>query len=81
MSAHKLLLSFRAAAALLGIGRNDALHELIRRGALRPVTVLDRTYIPREQVEALARTGERPPTSTTRKPRRVITASIADVEV
>ena len=55
----KLLLSYSAAAKLLGVSRNDTLHALIKTGLLRPVLLLGRAYIPREQVEQLARTGER----------------------
>lgn len=54
----KLLLSYRAVAKLLGVSRGGSLHELISLGLLRPVTLLGRSLIPREQVEALARTGD-----------------------
>jgi hypothetical protein len=53
-----LLCSFREAAKLLGIGRNSTLPGLVARGALRPVTVAGRKYIPREQLIEFARNGE-----------------------
>ena len=55
-----LLLSFRSAAKLLGVGRGESLHALIAAGLLRPVKLLKRAYIPREQIEALARSGGEP---------------------
>ena len=55
-----LLLSFRAAAKLLGIGRGDSLNALIKSGLIRPVMLLGKLKIPREQVEELARAGEPP---------------------
>lgn len=55
-----LLLSYRAAARLLGVGRNATLHALIAAGHLVPVVLLGRARIPREQIEALARAGSSP---------------------
>jgi hypothetical protein len=71
---NKLLLSKRAAAKLLGVGRGNTLASLIARGVLTPVVIDGREYISREALEALARGGEhaaparlrraaRPPTS------------------
>ncbi len=58
MSGPGLLLSYRAAAELLGVGRNTTLPKLIKAGLIRPVSLMGRTLIPREQVEALARSGD-----------------------
>lgn len=81
-----LLLSFRAAAKMLGVGRNDLLHALIKAGLLRPVTLLGRrSYIPREQVESLARNGDTQPSARDRQvPRNKAKAharTTADVEI
>jgi len=78
-----LLCSYREAAALLGVGRNGALHDLIRRGLLRPVTLNGQARIPREQVEELARHGENPaPATAERKPaKRRAGGRIADFDL
>ncbi|MFE8600243.1 helix-turn-helix domain-containing protein [Archangium violaceum] len=79
-----LLCSYREAARVLGIGRNNTLPELIRRGLLRPVTLLGRSYIPREQLEELARHGEaEPKSSAEREPKRKrrVGGSIADMKL
>ena len=79
----RLLLTFSQAAALLGVGRNASLHALIRTGLLRPVTLLGKARIPREQVEALARGGDALLTAqapSTRRPKKVV-KSIADIEI
>ncbi len=55
-----LLLSKRQAAKLLGVSRGRTLDELIRTGHLRPVVVLGRLKLPREEVERLAREGTEP---------------------
>jgi hypothetical protein len=75
----KLLLSFRAAARLLGVGRGDTLQALIKAELLRPVTLLGRSFIPREQVEALARQGEAQPAKKTK--RQSTGGSIADLDL
>ena len=76
-----LLLSYRAAAKLLGVGRGASLHALIAAGLLVPVklpTGADgtlRAFIPREQIEALARAGAAPslpPAPRTTKRKRTI---------
>ncbi len=86
-NAPPLLLSYRAAAKLLGIGRNASLHALIAAGLLVPVklpTGADgrlRAFIPRKQVEALAEAGaatpKLPPAPRTTKAKR----TIADVVI
>lgn len=79
-----LLCSFREAARTLGLGRNKKLPELIRRGLLHPVTILGRQYIPRAQLEDLARRGESAPDSrfpTAPKRARRNTGSIADLKL
>ncbi|WP_350102538.1 helix-turn-helix domain-containing protein [Myxococcus sp. SDU36] len=55
-----LLLSKRQAARLLGISRGRTLDELLKAGHLRPVLVLGRLKLPREEVERLAREGTEP---------------------
>jgi predicted site-specific integrase-resolvase len=77
----KLLLSYRDAARLLGIGRGSSLHALIRSGLLRPVTLLGRRFIPREQVEQLARVGERPSQESTKAGRQKPSGSIRDIKL
>lgn len=72
-----LLLSFRAAAKLLGVGRGASLHALISAGLLRPVTLLGRAFIPREQIEHLAKGGDSPAPPPRRRTKRP--SSIADV--
>jgi excisionase family DNA binding protein len=52
-----LALTFREAARLLRIDRNSTLHELIRRGLLRPVPWGKGQRIPLEEVQRLAREG------------------------
>ncbi|QRK06701.1 hypothetical protein F0U60_14990 [Archangium minus] len=79
-----LLCRFREAARTIGLGRNKALLELSRRGLLRPVTILGRQYIPREQLEELARRGEVPAASgapSVPKRQRRAGGSIADIEL
>jgi excisionase family DNA binding protein len=79
-----LLLSFRETAKLLGVGRGKTLHELIAAGLLRPVKLLGRSLIPREQIEQLARTGEGPastPTEPAARKKSKATRSIADLEI
>jgi excisionase family DNA binding protein len=79
-----LLCSYREAARMLGVGRNGTLPELIRRGLLRPVTILGRRYIPREQLEELARSGEAPAAShapSAPKRKRREHSSIADLKL
>jgi hypothetical protein len=82
---HKLMLSYRAAARLLGVGRGATLHELIAAGLLRPVKLLRRSFIPRAQVEALAQTGEGPAVQAAAPKRSARGAgrrrSIADIEI
>ena len=81
----KLLLSYRETARLLGIGRGPSLQALIKAGMLRPVSLLGRSLIPREQVESLARSGDAPSApqfragSTKAKKRAV--GSIADIDL
>lgn len=53
----KLILSKREAARLLGVGRNQTLHELIARGLLRTVVVNGQVKVPRADVERIAREG------------------------
>lgn len=78
-----LLLSFRAAAAVLGVGRSGTLASLVKRGVLTPVIVDGRAYFSRAQLEDFARTGEGPahpgPAKSAR--RRKVSASIADIEI
>jgi excisionase family DNA binding protein len=79
-----LLCSYREAARVLGVGRNNTLLELIRRGLLRPVELLGKRYIPREQLEQLARHGEAPresSTTGTAKRKRAADGSIADLKL
>lgn len=64
-----LLLSRRAAAKLLGVGRNGTLAALIARGVLTPVTVNGREWISRAQVEEFARVGEKPAPAPRRRQR------------
>ncbi|ACG73250.1 hypothetical protein AnaeK_2022 [Anaeromyxobacter sp. K] len=52
-----LALTFREAARLLRVDRGATLHELIRRGLLRPVPWGNGQRIPLEQVLELARDG------------------------
>jgi hypothetical protein len=52
-----LVLSNREAAKLLRIDRGETLHDLIRRGLLRPIPWGNGHRIPLEQVQDLARTG------------------------
>ena len=59
-----LLLSYRQAAKLLGVG-GDRLRDLIRDNHLRPVKLYGESKIPREELERFAREG----TSTTATPR------------
>lgn len=82
--ADPLLLSYRAAARLLGVGRGASLHELIASGLLRPVKLLRRSFIPRAQIEALAQTGEGPAVVAPAKRSARLPArkrSIADIEI
>lgn len=53
----KLILSKREAAKLLGVGRNQTLHDLIGRGLLRTVIVNGQVKVPRADVERIAREG------------------------
>jgi excisionase family DNA binding protein len=53
----KLILSKREAAKLLGVGRNQTLHDLIARGLLRTVVVNGQVKVPRADVERIAREG------------------------
>lgn len=81
--ADPLLLSYRAAARLLGVGRGASLHELIASGLLRPVKLLRRSFIPRAQIEALAQTGEGPVVAPAKRSARLPARkrSIADIEI
>lgn len=86
MTSAPLLLSFRAAAKLLGVGRNASLHALIAAGLLVPVklpTGADgalRAFIPREQIEALARAGAAP-VAVAKPPRVKRKRTIADLVI
>lgn len=53
----KLILSKREAAKLLGVGRNQTLHDLIARGLLKTVVVNGQVKVPRADVERIAREG------------------------
>ena len=78
-----LLLSFRAAAKALGVGRSGTLPSLVKRGVLTPVIVDGRPYFSRAQLEEFARTGEGPaqPGSAKSARRRKVSTSIADIEL
>ena len=84
MSGAPMLCSFREAARLLGVGRNNTLKSLVRRGVLRPVVVEGREYIPLKQLEALAEHGENPSEPSAPKPpkrKRAAGGSIADLKL
>jgi len=74
-----LLLSKRAAAALLGVGRGGTLEQLIRDGHLRTVVIAGRVRIAREEVERIAREGTGRPASPrpARTPRPAVSAGDA----
>lgn len=76
-----LLYSYREAARRLGISRNRGLHDLIAKGALRPVTINGVARIPRAQVEHLAAVGDEPQKQTRAKSKRPPTGTIADVQI
>jgi hypothetical protein len=76
-----LLLSYSKAAKLLGVSRNKALHELIAAGVLRPVLLLGRSFIPREQIEALGRHGDTPQATPAPKPKKGRGGSIGDLKL
>lgn len=77
----KLLLSYREAARLLGISRGPKLHALVKARLLNPVTLLGRSYIPREQIEALARSGDSKPVPARTRVKRPRGGSIADIVI
>ncbi|WP_425334806.1 helix-turn-helix domain-containing protein [Myxococcus stipitatus] len=64
-----LLLSKRQAAKMLGVSRGRTLDELINAGFLRPVLILGRMKLPREEIERLAREGTEPMPSPNNTPR------------
>lgn len=78
-----LLLSGRAAAKTLGVGRSSTLASLVKRGLITPVIVDGRPYFSRAQLEDFARTGEGPaqPGSARSARRRKVSTSIADIEL
>lgn len=81
-----LLYSLRRAARVLGVGRNNTLAKLLANGSLRTVTIAGRRYIPREQLEELARHGENPSESRAdappkRKNKASKAGSIADLKI
>jgi hypothetical protein len=63
-----LLLSRRASARLLGVGRNETFQGLIDRGAIRPVIVDGREFFSRAELEEFARVGETNRPATRKKP-------------
>jgi hypothetical protein len=75
------LLSKRAGAKFLGIGRCGTLESLIRRGVISIVIVDGREFLSRAQLEEFARVGEAPTTRAARKPKKRAGGSIANIPV
>ena len=53
----RVLLSFNEAARVLGVSRNDTLHELVATKQIRAVQVRGRWKIPASEIERIQREG------------------------
>lgn len=53
----RALLSFAQAATVLGVSRNDTLHEMVATGRVRAVKVNGRWKVPTSEVERIQREG------------------------
>ena len=53
----RALLSFSQAAAILGVSRNDTLHEWVAAGRVKAVKVNGRWKIPATEIERIQREG------------------------
>ena len=53
----RALLSFSQAASVLGVSRNDTLHEMVAAGRVKAVKVNGRWKIPATEIERIQREG------------------------